>query len=153
LQLPVKSIGPDGRMVWNPASEWTGGGYVSNSADLAHWVRMEFSGRAASYDYLDTLVDGAPEAVRKGGSHYGLGVTIASSPFGRMLGHYGWIPGYVSAAFYLPDRDTAYALQINSDVGMTGPDGAFQAILREMLQAVFADSAPAPAPAPPSAGN
>jgi len=137
LNLPVKSIGPDGRMTWNPATEWTGGGYVSNPRDLARWVRAEFSGRAAPYPYLDELIEGAPASVRERSDRYGLGVSKVDSPYGGMLGHYGWIPGYVSAAFYLPGRDVAYALQINSDVNMTGPEGSFSKILELVLAALF----------------
>jgi D-alanyl-D-alanine carboxypeptidase len=137
LGLPKKSIEEDGRMNWNPASEWTGGGFVSNAGDLARWIWLEFSGRAAPYPYVEKLLESAPAAAKESG--YGLGVRMFDSPVGRQHGHWGWIPGYVSAAYYLPSRRSAYALQINSDVDMAGPDGRFTQINDAVLAAVFKD--------------
>ena len=54
-----------------------------------------------------------------------------------MLGHGGWIQGYVGSLRYYPAQDTAIAIQINSDVGMLGPGGAFDAIERAISAAIL----------------
>ena len=38
--LPPKTISAPGRMVWSPRIEWSGGGLVTNSRDLAVWGKM-----------------------------------------------------------------------------------------------------------------
>lgn len=35
--LPSRTSDADGKLLWNPAIEWTGGGFVSTSHDLAVW--------------------------------------------------------------------------------------------------------------------
>ena len=115
--LPHKVM-KDGILVYNPASEWTGGGLISNPGDLVRWARMLYTGRAIPGDYLDDLLDSVPkdrpQRERYGPSvRYGLGVTIRESRFGTAYGHRGWTPGYLSIFEFYPAHDLAVALQIN----------------------------------------
>jgi D-alanyl-D-alanine carboxypeptidase len=116
LALPERTIDENGRMRWNPAVEWTGGGLYSAAPDLARWGRAFLSGRLLSKEmYRAALGDGSIDESEDG---YGLGVAIRqSSEYGPVYGHRGWIPGYVSSLQYYPDYDTAIAFQINTDVG------------------------------------
>src|SRR5262249_19125105 len=43
--LPAK-ITADGKLRYNPATEWTGGGLVSNPQDLVRWAKSLYEGRA-----------------------------------------------------------------------------------------------------------
>ena len=52
----------NGRLAWDPAVEWTGGGLVSTSRDLAAWGRALFTGLAMDAPYLDRLLDGVAVA-------------------------------------------------------------------------------------------
>lgn len=61
------------------------------------------------------------------GFQYGLGVQVFHEGERTLLGHGGWIFGYVTGVLYDPDTDTAIALQINQ------PTRAYEGILRSLL--------------------
>jgi D-alanyl-D-alanine carboxypeptidase len=58
--LPSRTMDTDGTLLWNPTIEWTGGGFVSTSHDLAAWGHALFTGNAMDAPYLDALLDGVP---------------------------------------------------------------------------------------------
>jgi len=113
--LPGK-VPVDGLYPVHPAFEWTGGGLVTNSLDLARWARLRFGGdwledglRAEQARAVD-LETGRPAA-----EGWGLGVQVSTWQGGRVLGHGGIFPGYETFMAYFPDRDTGAALQMNAD--------------------------------------
>jgi len=118
--LPTKTIGADGRMVWNPAIEDAGGGFLSTSLDLARWGDALFHGRAVSNAALQQMLDAVPVSSDDPGRRYGAGVGIETGGvFGPVYGHAGWIPGYVSSLRHYPALGATVAFQINTDVGLT----------------------------------
>ncbi|HSM28527.1 MAG TPA: serine hydrolase domain-containing protein [Thioalkalivibrio sp.] len=117
--LPARTADADGRLLWNPAVEWTGGGLASTSQDLARWGHLLFGGEALANPYLDRMLDGAPVAPDGPGILYGAGVAIhADTPRGLVYGHGGWIPGYVSSLRHYADHGITVAFQINTDAGV-----------------------------------
>lgn len=136
LDLPRRTLGTDGALVWHPGIEGAGGGFVSTAGDLARWGRALWSGRAMQTAYLDEMLDGVPTGAPE--VTYGLGVSVrAGGPFGEVRGHGGWIPGYVASLRYYPARDTAIAVMVNTDVGMLGDDGAFPVIEADLTRAIL----------------
>jgi D-alanyl-D-alanine carboxypeptidase len=136
--LPTKTTSAPGVMTYNPVEEWTGGGLVSNSLDLANWAKALYEGHAMAGPYLDALLRATP---RKGGdpAHgYGLGVFVDATPLGTTYGHGGWIPGYASDMIYYKDYRVAIAVQINTDGGIVDNPKASAAI-RERLSKVVLD--------------
>lgn len=113
--LPEKTMDEKGVLVWNPAVEWTGGGLVSTSRDLARWAKILYEGHALQFDYLPDLLCSVPlndETSRR----YGAGVVITpNSPHGVKYGHLGVIPGYISSMQYYPKQGVALAFQVNTD--------------------------------------
>ena len=117
--LPARTADADGRLLWDPAVEWTGGGLASTSQDLARWGHLLFNGKALADPYLDRMLDGAPVAPHTPGILYGAGVAIyADTPRGSVYGHGGWIPGYVSSLRHYADHGITVAFQINTDAGV-----------------------------------
>ena len=117
--LPAKTIIEDGRMAWNPAIEWTGGGLISNPLDLVKWAKALFEGQVMKGPYLDDLLRGVPIDAEMQGISYGAGVAIYNNGLlGRRYGHSGWIPGYSSSLRYYPEYKVAIAFQINTDIGI-----------------------------------
>lgn len=117
--LPPRTMDDAGRLLWDPAMEWTGGGLVSTSPDLAVWGHALFGGTAMAEPYLDRLLDGVPVSTDAPGILYGAGVAIYSdTPRGPVYGHGGWIPGYVSSLRHYADHGVTVAFQINTDVGI-----------------------------------
>lgn len=116
--LPHKIMGDDGALLFNPATEWTGGGLVTNPADLVLWAKTLYEGKAMPGAYLRDLLAAVPkdaaQQARYGASvRYGLGVTLRKSRLGTAYGHRGWAPGYQSGFEYYPAYRMAVALQIN----------------------------------------
>jgi D-alanyl-D-alanine carboxypeptidase len=131
----MHTLDPEGRAIFHPGLEGAGGGFVTTAADLAVWGRLLWSGRAMEGPYLDEMLAGVDTG--NPGRSYGLAVGIDRSGSEVVLGHGGWIPGYVGSLRYYPARDLAIAIQINSDVGMLGPAGAFDGIERAVAAAIL----------------
>jgi D-alanyl-D-alanine carboxypeptidase len=117
--LPARTADADGRLLWDPAVEWAGGGWASTSHDLARWGHLLFGGEALASPYLDRMLNGAPVAPDVPGILYGAGVAIyADTPRGPVYGHGGWIPGYVSSLRHYAAHGITVAFQINTDSGV-----------------------------------
>jgi len=117
--FPRKTTAANGEMVWHPGFEWTGGGLVSNSLDLARWGSALFGGDAMSGSYLDELLNSIQINPDTDDILYGAGVAVyRTGPFGPVYGHGGWIPGYSSSLRYYPDYRISIAFQINTDIGI-----------------------------------
>jgi D-alanyl-D-alanine carboxypeptidase len=104
----------DGQVRFNPQFEWTGGGFVSNSSDLARWAFDLYGGGVLTPELLKQMEAGVPAKTGKD-DEYGLGVQIRHTEFGVTYGHGGWFPGYLSEMEYFPDYNAAIAVQINTD--------------------------------------
>lgn len=133
---PVRrTLDTDGQLIFHTGIEGAGGGFVTTAADLARWGRLLWSGRAMEGPYLDEMF----ETIETGatGRSYGLGVGIDRTGTEEVRGHGGWIPGYVGSLRYYPAQDVAIAIQINTDVGMLGPEGVFNAIEQAISAAIL----------------
>jgi len=130
VPLPPNTRVAPGQMLWSPASEWAGGGFISNPMDLANWARALYGGAAMQGDYLPELFDG-PIAGEGSSFRYGLGVFSGPSGLGRLHGHSGYFPGYRSDLAYFPEHGLALAMQFNTDRGLQ--DGAVIRMARERL--------------------
>lgn len=128
--LPGKTTTAEGAMVWHPGLEWTGGGLVSNSRDLARWGSALFGGRAMPGIYLDELLNSIPISPDTPDVQYGAGVGVyRTGLFGPVYGHGGWVPGYSSSLRYYPAHGFCIAFQINTDIGVAGDTTS---LIREM---------------------
>jgi len=117
---PTRSVTGGDTLAWHPGIEWTGGGLVSTSGDLARWGAALFGGRALSSDALDRMLTATPIDPDAPEVRYGMGVAIRrDSSFGPTYGHGGWIPGYTSSLRYYADPGVAIAFQINTDIGLS----------------------------------
>lgn len=102
-----------GRMIINPAFEWTGGGIASTTEDRARWGKLLYEGKAFDPSILPRVVDGV--AAKLGpNTRYGLGVIIRDSPAGVTYGHSGFFPGYATEMLYVPATGVAVAIQVNT---------------------------------------
>jgi D-alanyl-D-alanine carboxypeptidase len=143
LSSPRKTVDASGLMVWNPAIEWTGGGLISTSRDLAVWSKVLYEGRAMVCEYVSDLL----RSVSVGdGTHtrYGAGVLIHQDhQFGQQLGHGGVAPGYCSSMRYYSKYAISVAFQINTDAHVSDWVGDMEHTLAEIVIQLVEDS-PAP---------
>ena len=117
LGLPDQVIS-NGQFVVNPQFEWTGGGYATSALDLARWGHALYSGTAISASARKLMIDAAVPARLGPETRYGLGVIVRpASPAGRVWGHSGFFPGYVTELIHLPDADVTLAIQLNTSDG------------------------------------
>jgi D-alanyl-D-alanine carboxypeptidase len=111
----------------NPSWAFTAGELISTMADLRTWVTSYTTGTLVSAEMQKerltwvTLPPNTPER------HYGLGIGEDHG----WLGHTGELPGYNTAAYYLPAKKAVVVVMVNSDipVGKANPAPAiFKAI-------------------------
>lgn len=114
--LPGKTV-VDGEYVINPQFEWTGGGLVTHSLDLARYIKLLMEGKIISKEYVELMKQpvnektGQPDSVG-----YGLGLEVGKGEYGKTYGHRGTMPGYGSIMEYIPDYGFSIGFQINTDV-------------------------------------
>jgi D-alanyl-D-alanine carboxypeptidase len=114
--LPRKTVDTIGSLVWNPVIEWTGGGLISTSRDLAIWAKLLYEGHVMQSNYLKELLQSVSVGDGEFAKRYGAGVVIIeNSPLGEKLGHLGVIPGYTSSMQYYPKYKVSIAFQLNTD--------------------------------------
>jgi D-alanyl-D-alanine carboxypeptidase len=131
LFIPDRTV-VDGELVFDPKTEWTGGGLVTNPRDLAVWAKRLYEGRVLRDDYLSELLAPGyvpmPKSVDDPAA-YGLGVSIAMTRLGPVYGHGGYFPGFNSTMGYFPEHALAAAVQWSTD-GIPGE------LLREQLLSI-----------------
>jgi D-alanyl-D-alanine carboxypeptidase len=94
---------------------FTGGGIVSNVADVAEWGNALFGGRATSKTVLDTILNSVSPSPDQDGDYLGYGVIGSTklSPTDKFIGHDGNAPGYRSIMFYQPERKMTLVVLTN----------------------------------------
>jgi len=94
---------------------FTGGGIVSNIADIAEWGNSLFGGRATSKATLDTMLNSISRVPDEDGDKlgYGIFVTTKLSATDYFIGHDGRAPGYRAIMFYQPDRKMTLTVLTN----------------------------------------
>lgn len=111
-----RKVSENGKYVVNPQFEWTGGGLVTTSLDLARWAKMLYEGKVISSASLEKMLQTVDTHTEKPNSFgYGLGVQVWESEAGLIYGHGGIFPGYQSQMEYLPRYKFSLALQVNTD--------------------------------------
>ena len=134
--FPVpEEVSVDGRVAFHPQMEWTGGGLVSTSPDLARWAKLLYGGDVLKEATKAEMLHGVDAGLRLGPGHkYGLGVILRDSRFGPTCGHSGWFPGYVSVMCYYSKLGVGIAFQTNTDVGMSSP--VMEELLDRMAESI-----------------
>jgi D-alanyl-D-alanine carboxypeptidase len=75
-----KSVGEDGRLVYNPSWEFTGGGLVSTPVDLARFVKALAEGQVLSAPRLAEMKAGWPMEYPLANHRYGPSACKPSTP-------------------------------------------------------------------------
>ncbi|MCB0279180.1 MAG: beta-lactamase family protein [Calditrichaeota bacterium] len=106
----------DGKSIYNLQFEWTGGGYASSGRDLAKWSKYLYEWNAFNPKMKDEFLKTTEKSIERMRRGYGLGVFVFTLPRinTQAIGHSGFMPGYNTEMFYLPEYKTAFAFIINS---------------------------------------
>jgi len=116
-----------------PMLTWTAGVMISDMWDMKSWVKDYVSGKtngaATQKERLDCHPTGKP------GLQFGLGIGCS----GGWYGYTGGIPGYNTAAFYLPAKDATIIAFVNSQQESPDP-GVANSIVRDFTQTLFPEN-------------
>jgi len=94
---------------------FTGGGLVSNVADVAQWGNALFTGKATSKETLDAMMNSIPPTPDQDGDYLGYGIwrSTRMSSTEEFIGHDGSAPGYRSVMFYQPEKKLTLVVLTN----------------------------------------
>jgi D-alanyl-D-alanine carboxypeptidase len=108
-----RALKKDGRMKFDPRSEWTGGGLVTNPTMLVEFVAALAEGRIVRPESLAQMLDGGWRDPEQPDWHYGFGMFVAADQ--RAFSHGGLWPGYRTRVMHDFDSGITIAVQTNRD--------------------------------------
>lgn len=103
----------DGKLVYNPATEWTGGGFISNPIDWVRWLHSLFDGSSISSDDIPEMMRPARREDETAPQYRGAGFKVVNTPSGKIVGHHGSMAGYSGFMGYLPRNGVTFSMQAN----------------------------------------
>ncbi len=109
----ARNLKKDGRMKFDPSSEWTGGGLTTNPTMLVQFFAALAAGRIVEPDSFARMLDGGWRDPAAPGTRYGLGVFVYEG--GAAFGHAGLWPGYRTQVTHYLRTGTTVAVQTNRD--------------------------------------
>jgi D-alanyl-D-alanine carboxypeptidase len=104
----------DGRMKFDPSSEWTGGGLVTTPTMLVHFYAALAEGRVVRPESFKGMIESGwrnPDQP----SHYGLGIFVDGNR--NAFGHGGMWPSYRTDVTHFLTRGITVSVQTNTDRG------------------------------------
>lgn len=113
-----------------PSATWAAGAMISTVPDMKRWVKSYVLGtmnsKAAQRQRLRCLPVG-----KDGGLGFGLGIGCSNGWYG----YTGGLPGYHTAAYYLPSKDITLIAFVNAQREQPFP-GAANAIVRDISRLI-----------------
>lgn len=108
-----RNLKKDGRMKFDPSSEWTGGGLTTNPTMLVQFYSALARGHVVKPESLAHMVNDGWHNPKTPGYHYGFGLFVYDD--GKSYGHGGLWPGYRTHVTHYVDTGTTVAIQTNRD--------------------------------------
>lgn len=132
--FPGNALDENGKSRYNWQFEWAGGGLVITSEDLAVLAKKIYEGEMFDKSLLAEYFNGR-SAGQMGGT-WGLGVHIRETENGKIYGHSGFMPGYITNMMYFEKEGFSICYQIN------GSAAEYRSIMRDLpsLAAIVRDS-------------
>ncbi len=98
----------------DPSSAWAAGAITSTPSDLAKWtISLYGSNDAVSQSSLELMTTKNPVSGQSGQEPYGLGTFVEGDGVQTLHGHTGGIAGYMTSAYYMPDKAVAVVVMSN----------------------------------------
>jgi D-alanyl-D-alanine carboxypeptidase len=104
----------------NPSWAYTAGALISTMGDLRTWVVSYATGSLVSPQMQKERLDWVTLPPNTPVRHYGMGIGEDNG----WLGHTGELPGYNTAAYYLPAKQAVIVVMVNSDIAVGNADPA-----------------------------
>jgi D-alanyl-D-alanine carboxypeptidase len=133
--LPLGDQGPvvDGPLldftVYNPSLAWAAGNLVSDLGDLTRFFRALLGGRLLAPGLLAEMTTTVPIGQ---GAGYGLGLLVLQTPCGRLIGHDGGIPGFITIVLSTEDGRRQFGIMVNQFLTTPAVDEAYSQVVVEI---------------------
>jgi D-alanyl-D-alanine carboxypeptidase len=153
--LPLGDQGPvlDGPLldftVYNPSLAWAAGNLVSDLDDLARFFRALLGGRLLSPGLLTEMTTTVPIGQ---GAGYGLGLLVLETPCGRLIGHDGGIPGFITIVLSTQDGRRQLGVMVNEFFTTPAVDQAYSQVVVQIAMRLLEGDPCDPAPSGASLG-
>lgn len=108
-----RNLKKDGRMKFDPSSEWTGGGLTTNPTMLVHFLSALAEGQIVRPDSFEQMLSAGFHDKNTPDWHYGLGLFVFDND--ASFGHGGLWPGYRTRVVHYMENGTTIAVQTNRD--------------------------------------
>lgn len=119
-----------------PSVSWAAGAMISDLEDMKIWVKAYVTGETNKPATQKERLTCVPTGSGEGG--FGLGVGCSAGWYG----YTGGIPGYQTAAYYLPSAKATLIVLVNCQSEPKGKPNVANAIVRDIARVVFPDNVP-----------
>ena len=109
----ARNLKKDGRMKFDPSSEWTGGGLVTTPTMLVKFFGALAEGRVVKPATLALMLKGEWQNLTEPNWRYGYGLFVYDD--GKSFGHAGLWPGYRTDVRHYASSGITVAVQTNRD--------------------------------------
>ncbi len=103
---------------WNPSWGWSAGAMISTLEDMHTWAPALATGKLLTPQMQAQRLQTVSAPGMPTDDGYGLGIF----DIGGWIGHNGSLPGYQTVAVYLPEKQTAMVVFINTDIEFQGQE-------------------------------
>jgi D-alanyl-D-alanine carboxypeptidase len=122
IKLPDKTA-VAGHLFMNPAFEGGGGGFATNSPDMANFIYSLFRGNLVGSRQIAYMTSRpVPVSGRANDAAYTAGIFEYRTESGTAFGHSGIWFGYKTMVLYYPSLCVGAAMQVNSQIDGDGND-------------------------------
>ncbi len=112
----ARNLKNDGRMKFDPSSEWTGGGLVTNPTMLVRFYASLAEGKIVDADHFQQMLDAGWHNPKNPSLRYGFGLFVHHN--GTSFSHGGLWPGYRTHVTHFVRKGITIAVQTNRDGSM-----------------------------------
>jgi D-alanyl-D-alanine carboxypeptidase len=101
---------------WDPSWGWAAGAMISTLDDMRIWAPALATGKLLTPQMQEQRLQTVGQPGMPPQDGYGLGIFN----LGGWIGHNGSLPGYQTVTVYLPQKQTALVIMINTDIEYQG---------------------------------
>jgi D-alanyl-D-alanine carboxypeptidase len=154
--LPLGDQGPvlDGPLldftVYNPSLAWAAGNLVSDLGNLVRFFRALLGGRLLPPELLTEMTTTVPIDQ---GAGYGLGLLVVETPCGRLIGHDGGIPGFITIVLSTQDGRRQFGIMVNQFFTTPAVDQAYSQVVAQIAMRLLEGGSCDPAASSVSLGT
>ena len=103
---------------WNPSWGWAAGAMISTLEDMHIWAPALATGKLLTPQMQAQRLQTVATPGMPTDDGYGVGIFN----IGGWIGHNGSLPGYQTVSVYLPEKETAMVIFLNTDISYEGQE-------------------------------